>query len=304
MSENFVTVMRYAVTITSVAAVLENILVLAVLAGTKRLRIKYYGFVYNLALADLCFAAFAISFPWAENSPVFALMMACYIVSILTIFAVAVNRYLALSLMPPSRYDAVVTGRRLFGVCVLIWAVSLLLNLLPVLTVSPGVMFWIYGLVRPLTVFIIWLITAIIYIVVFRKIKMYTPPMASNPGVTASAESIQAKTRVRQTRKLLITFVLILAACFVCWMPYSIVRVIAFAEPKDLESPIFFDAYWFAGWMYCISAMINPLIYWGRLDEFRQGFYALFCRCIVKTDFKEIELDETEQGKTVGETLL
>ncbi|XP_038057306.1 adenosine receptor A3-like [Patiria miniata] len=294
--------LRYAVSISSGVAVLENLLVIFVIIGTRKLRVKHYGFVVNLALGDLLFAALAIVFPWYEHHAIFALFMSCYVVSVLTILAVAINRLLAVSLMPPSRYDSLVTGGRLFVACVIIWAVSLILNLISVMANDDLVTFWIYGLIRPMTVFVIWLITAILYFVVYRKIARFTP---SSADAKTEPDSGQITVRVSQTRKVLITFIIILLVSFVCWMPYSIVRFISFFDPSQFFSTKFDVAYWFAGLLYCLSAMINPVIYWGKLDGFRESFNALFCCCCSKQSERNYadDNDKTEFEQTVADAV-
>ena len=116
MTVEFDLTMMYVVTACCAVAVVENLLVMVVFAGTKNLHIKYYTFIFNLALADFLFSISQIALIWGHNVKVFyALVAATYAVSILMILTVAVNRYLALILMPSSRYDALVTRRRLIG---------------------------------------------------------------------------------------------------------------------------------------------------------------------------------------------
>ncbi|XP_022105536.1 adenosine receptor A3-like [Acanthaster planci] len=289
--------LRYAVSISCGIAVLENLLVILVIVGTRKLRVKHYGFVMNLALADLLFAALAIVFPWVEEHVIFALFMSCYVASVFTIFAVAVNRLLALSLMPPSRYDSLVTWGRLFLACIGIWVLSLILNLISVVVNDNLVTFWIYGLIRPMAVFIVWLVTAILYFVVYLKIRRFTP---SVPDTKNDQDAGEVIVRINQTRKLLVLFIIILLVSFVCWMPYSIVRFISFFDPSQFFSTKFDVAYWFAGLLYCLSAMINPVIYWGKLDGFRESLADLFCFCrsTRERDYAD-DNGKTEQEQTV-----
>ncbi|XP_038064893.1 adenosine receptor A2b-like [Patiria miniata] len=294
MTDNFIEVMKYVIGGVSFVAIAENLLAIAVFAGTKKLRIKYYTFVVNLALSDFLFAVLAILYRWFQSPVLDGFVTAAYIVSIMTIMAAAINRYLALSLMPPARYDSLVTGYRLIGVCIMLWVSSLLYGLLIFNASRPEVFNFVQVLGLSLSVFIFWFITAVVYFLAFRKIKQYAPPLASAAGISANEERDQ--TRVKQTRRLLVLFVLILVVSFISWAPAFAMRVIVFFNPSLWADEILKTL------LYTLSTAINPLLYWFRLDGFREGFYAMFCRCVTKAEPREIEADPTTYDNTVAET--
>ncbi|XP_038066173.1 adenosine receptor A2b-like [Patiria miniata] len=301
MTENFITVLQCCLSGVCAVATVENLLVIAVFAGTKKLRMKFYAFILNLALADLVFAIAAMLGTWIKTPVISACINATFAVSILTILAAAINRYLALSLMPPARYDSLVTGCRLVGVCIVLWCLGLGFCLLTSDAVIKAVLNGVQYVGLSLAVCIVWVITALVYFLAFRKIKQYTPPLASAAaGTSANAERDQ--TRVQQTRRLLVVFVLILAVSFISWVPISLLRVIRFFDRPFGQSDNFQVYIWGSRLLYTLSTAINPLVYWWRLDSFRERFHSLFCRCVSKAKPSEIEADLTTNDKTIAES--
>ncbi|XP_038047955.1 adenosine receptor A2b-like [Patiria miniata] len=298
MAVDVTQILKYSMSTICAVAAIENLLAIAVFAGTKKLRNKYHVFVFNLALADLIFSVLAVVNPWRSSNILDGLLTGAYIVSILTILAVAINRYLALSLMQPARYDSLVTGRRLIGLCMICWCSSFVYGLVMYNAVPDWVLDTVHYFGGSLAGYIVWVITVIVYYLAFRKIKQYTPPLASAAGISANAERDQ--TRVRQTRRLLVMFVLILVTSFVSWAPAFALRVIVFFDQSLWRDRIFLASIWGSYVLYTLSTVINPLIYWWRLDGFREGFYAMFCRC--KAETQEIEGDVTTFENTAAET--
>ncbi|XP_038073716.1 C-C chemokine receptor type 5-like [Patiria miniata] len=272
---DIITGARYALTGCAAVATVENLLVLVVFACTSRLRMKYYGFLINLTLADLFYAVMAIAFTWGGSEILFSIFFSGYFVGVWTILAEGINRYLAVSCVDTARYDVLVTRNRLVVVCVLIWIVSLTIQIVPEFVPhSPGEALF-EGVIKPLTVFVFWLITAGLYIVVFRKIKGYTAPLASSPPLQTSCIEDQVRTRVRQTRRLLVTFTLILITSFICWMPFSVMQMVNYHH-RDFE---YEDAvFWITGMVYCLAPMINPWIYWMLVPGFKEGSRQMFWR--------------------------
>ena len=120
--------------------------------------------------------------------------------------------------------------------------------------------------------------TGILYLLVFRKIAMFTGPLASSPGRKESDE--QTGTRVRQTRHLMVSFTIILVSTFICWFPFCVINYIIYTTGRPPGSPqnewirVYFR-YSILG--VILSTIVNPFVYWWRLDEFRQGLNC--CRC-------------------------
>ncbi|XP_022109854.1 melanocyte-stimulating hormone receptor-like [Acanthaster planci] len=281
-SDAFVTAMRYCLSICGAVALVENLLVMAVFAGTKKLRVKYYTFIFNLALSDFAFGLFIILVTWIDSPVLQGLLTASYYVSILTILAAAVNRYLALSIMPAARYDSLVTACRLVGACLVIWCLCLTYGqlLYNVFTTGVSRALEVYG--YSVAVLVVWVVTALTYFLAFRKVKHLSPALLSPAGFGAD---------IRQTRRLLVVFILILVTAFISWMPYAVLSLIAYYNPSLLDKPAFSESFEVAVLIYAFSTVANPLIYWWRLDSFRAGFYTMFCRCFMKAESRQTEVD-------------
>ncbi|XP_038065296.1 adenosine receptor A1-like [Patiria miniata] len=271
-------------------AVVLNLLVVVVFARTKQLRIKYYGFVFNLVLADIAFPAILITMVHLSHvTTVVALARSFFLTGQLSILAVAVNRLLALSLMPPARYDAVVTPVRMVVACLLIWILSAVL-FLPTTYLQDPTINWLIQALLPIFILII---TAVLYLVVFYKISNYTPPLASAAG-TSNIDG-QTGTRMRQTRHLMVTFTIIFVASAVCWLPFCVGFFILFAHGEPTFSVVVFLLYSYAALL--MNSVLNPFIYFWRFREGREGFYRLLCACSSRRKYQA----ETD-ASTVAET--
>ncbi|XP_022080157.1 cannabinoid receptor 1-like [Acanthaster planci] len=289
MSEEFITGVKYALTICAALAAMLNLLVLAVFVRTRSLRMKHYGFLINLTLADLFYAVMAIAYTWAESEVVFVIFFSGYFVGVWTILAEAINRYLAVSLWTrQASYHALVSKSRLLVVCVFIWVVSFAVEILPAFLANADVYAVIEGVVKPAVVFLFWLITAVLYVIVFRKIRPVHAAFESTSPLQPSEE--QARLRMSQIQLLLVTFSLILVTSFVCWMPFSVIQLVQFlhGDLKNLEA-----AYWMSGTVYCLAPLINPCIYWLRLAGFREGFRKLFCGCLTQEPSPILEAEHS-----------
>ncbi|XP_022081557.1 melanocortin receptor 3-like isoform X1 [Acanthaster planci] len=287
MADNIAIAVRYSVTVCGAVAVVENLLAMAVFARTKNLRMKYFAFIFNRVMTDFMFGLFIVQVIWIDSPILQSILTASYSVSILTIFAAAVNRYLALSIMPPARYDSLVTGYRLLGVCFLFWCFGLIYGFLLHYAYERKAFFTVKTFGYSVGVFIAWVFTALTYFLAFRKIKQYS---LSHAGVGADKE--RDYVRVKQTRRLLIVFVLILVTSFFSRLPFAVFSLIAYCNRSFLSNQIFSASFEICVLLYALSTVINPLIYWWRLDGFRAGFYEMFCRCCIKAKPRETEVKQ------------
>ncbi|XP_022098448.1 histamine H2 receptor-like [Acanthaster planci] len=271
-------------------AMVLNLLVVLVFARTKQLRVKYYGFIFNLVLADIAFPTIMIILIHLRHVPtVVALARAFLLTAQLSILAVAVNRLLALSLMPPARYDAVVTPARMVLACLLIWIVSAAL-FVPTTFLQDQKLNWLIQALLPL---ITLLITGVLYFAVFRKISKYQAPLASTTGTSKVDE--QTSSRIRQTRHLMVTFTIIFVASAVCWLPFCVGFLILFAHGKTTFSVVIYLRYSYT--VMTLNSALNPFVYWWRLKEGREALYHLFCGC------RSNQRTERERGAvTIAET--
>ncbi|XP_038064895.1 somatostatin receptor type 5-like [Patiria miniata] len=166
-----------------------------------------------------------------------------------------------------------VTRGRMLAACLLIWVISAAIYV----PTTQHHNLLVTRMLRPLIGLVILLITAVCYCAVFRQIARYTPPLASTEGVRA--DDAVARTRLRQTRRLMITFTIILVTCIGCWIPHSISNFMVYFSGKSLSVQpqslkIFFHL---SAILLVFNSLINPFIYWWRIREFRVGMYRLIC---------------------------
>ncbi len=229
-------------------AILLNIRVLIMIATTSHLRNKRFAFVSNLALTDLCVAFVVIgyvAFPeivWVQASPS-ALLFA----SVFNIFAVAVDRSIALK-WSPLQYNIKVTAPRCLMVCVGIWIVSFSI-FLPVYHFFEFVNNIAYC-VFPTVILSLLLITAINYTLVFHSVS------SKNLDILGSKQLVM---RQKQSRSILITFSLILGSSFVCWLPICVCFVVFYASNNTTE--LFGSALQYSLMLLALNSALNPAIF-------------------------------------------
>ncbi|XP_038064896.1 beta-3 adrenergic receptor-like [Patiria miniata] len=260
------------------AAIVSNVLAVVLFAATKQLRVKYYGFAFNLVLGDIAAPTFILLVKFRAYLQVPSVVsLSLFHTSLcaveLSILAIAVNRLLALTITPPARYDAMVTRGRMLAACLLIWVISAALYVPTTHINTPLVAY----MLRPLISLVILLITAVLYCTVFRQIARYTPPLASTEG--ARADESVARARLRQTRYLMITFAIILVTCFACWIPFCIANFMNYVSGKiySVQPQSLKVLYQLSLLLLMLNSLINPFIYWWRIREFRDGMYRWVC---------------------------
>ncbi|XP_038064872.1 adenosine receptor A2a-like [Patiria miniata] len=282
-----------------------NLLALIIFLWSKRLRIKYYAFVINLVIANLSDPILTFIYQYYDNDILLALLRTGLFVAELNLLAIAVNRLLALSITPPARYDSLVTSGRLFVVCILLWLISAAIYLPSTYVYNQVVI----RLVRPLITLTILLVTAVLYYIVFLKISRYTPPLASTPPLKDADEV--TRTRMRQTRYMMVTVTIILVSSLICWLPFCCANFYIYFSGKYYgrhteEFKIMYTAFIL---LLMVNSAINPFIYWWRIAEFRDGLKRVVCcHCIRRQnpdeDDPELELYGGDNlGNTINSTI-
>ncbi|XP_038048827.1 adenosine receptor A2b-like [Patiria miniata] len=242
-------------------AIACNLMAVAVFATTKSLHRKYYWFILNLVLADIASPTLAIVQQVRPGKAPVALVRGAAFAAELSILSVALNNFLAIVI--PSRYDVIVTRCRMVVYCLFIWVLSLSTFL--VLTYIQEYAFWI---VRPLLSLTVIILTGILYCVVFLTIKKYRESQASTTGNDLTAD------RLRRTRRLMITFTVILVTSCVCQIPFCSINIMIFFSGKDLwgqDYSVLVFHKWSVAFVL-LSSLANPFIYWWRLVDFRSRF--------------------------------
>ena len=102
-------------------------------------------------------------------------------------------------------------------------------------------------------------------------------------------------TRVRQTHHLMVTFTVIFVASALCWLPFCVAFILLYVHDEP-SIPLLISLWWSFPTL-TINSMLNPVIYWWRLKEVREGFSRLmFGRCCRKNEI-DAPLDTIEEAE-------
>eukprot|EP00057_Strongylocentrotus_purpuratus_P021263 XP_011675737.1 PREDICTED: uncharacterized protein LOC105443812 [Strongylocentrotus purpuratus] len=191
--------------------------------------------------------------PWTE-----LLFATGLIVSILTTLAIAVERFVVFRVDPFGNRD-IITPCRSVLVCLCGW---LLVFVLYFLLAYFGKYFKliIARLTLTTTIWSAILITATCYAFIYQRIS------STSRNVGQSERFLQQRIKVHQ--KIVLTFGLVIASTCLCWIPMSIVEIL-----EGLE--LYGDRVWFVHVdrvsfnILCLNQVLNPIIFWSRLTEFR-----------------------------------
>ncbi|MBN3301737.1 CNR1A protein, partial [Amia calva] len=262
--------------------VLENLVVLCVIFNSRTLRSRpSYHFIGSLAVADLLgsvifvysFVDFHV-FHRKDTPNVFLFKLggvtASFTASVGSLFLTAIDRYI--SIHKPLAYKRIVTKTKAVIAFCMMWAISIIIAVLPLLgwnckrlnsvcsDIFPLIdenylMFWI-GVTSVLLLFIIYA-----YMYILWKAHHH------------------AVTRPEQTRmdiRLAKTLVLILVVLIICWGPVLAIMVYdLFWKMNNFTKTIFA----FCSMLCLFNSTVNPIIYALRSKDLRLAFRSTFQLC-------------------------
>ncbi|XP_061157513.1 cannabinoid receptor type 1B-like [Syngnathus typhle] len=278
--------------------VLENLMVLCVILHSQTLRSRpSYHFIGSLAVADLIGSIiFVYSFLdfhvlHRKDSPevfLFKLagVIASFTASVGSLFLTAIDRYI--SIHRPVAYKRIVTKTKAVVAFSLMWSVSIVFSLLPLLgwnckrlnsvcsDIFPLIdqrylMFWI-GMTSILLLFIIYA-----YIFILWKSHHHAVRMLSRTSqrsiIVYTAEGTRVQTvrpeQARMDLRLAKTLVLILVALIICWGPLLAIMVYdLLGKVDDFIKTVFA----FCSMLCLLNSTVNPIIYAMRSKDLRRAF--------------------------------
>uniref|UniRef100_A0A673CUH8 Cannabinoid receptor 1 n=1 Tax=Sphaeramia orbicularis TaxID=375764 RepID=A0A673CUH8_9TELE len=272
--------------------VLENLMVLCVILHSQTLRsLPSYHFIGSLAVADLIGSIiFVYSFLdfhvlHRKDSPnIFLFKLAGVIGS----FTASVGSL-------PMAYKRIVTKTKAVIAFSLMWTISIVISLLPLLgwnckrlnsvcsDIFPLIdqkylMFWI-GMTSILVLFIIYA-----YMFILWKSHNHAVRMLSRSSqrsvIVYTAEGTKVQTvrpeQARMDLRLAKTLVLILVALIICWGPLLTIMVYdLFGKVNDFIKTIFA----FCSMLTLLNSTVNPVIYAMRSKDLRRAFLNLCHMC-------------------------
>ncbi|AWP16425.1 putative cannabinoid receptor type 1B-like [Scophthalmus maximus] len=285
--------------------VLENLMVLCVILHSQTLRSRpSYHFIASLAVADLIGSIiFVYSFldfhvlhrKDTPNVFLFKLagVIASFTASVGSLFLTAIDRYI--SIHRPMAYKRIVTKTKAVVAFSLMWTISIVISLLPLLgwnckrlnsvcsDIFPLIdqkylMFWI-GMTSILVLFIIYAYMFILWKSHHHAVRMLSRSSQRSVIVyTAEGNKVQTvrPEQVRMDLRLAKTLVLILVALIICWGPLLAIMVYdLFGKVNDFIKTVFA----FCSMLCLLNSTVNPVIYAMRSKDLRRAFLSICHGC-------------------------
>ncbi|XP_036405886.1 cannabinoid receptor 1 [Megalops cyprinoides] len=285
--------------------VLENLVVLCVILHSRTLRGRpSYHFIGSLAVADLLGSViFVYSFLdfhvlHRKDSPnVFLFKLggvtASFTASVGSLFLTAIDRYI--SIHRPLAYRRIVTRTKAVIAFCMMWAISIIIAVLPLLgwnckrlnsvcsDIFPLIdenylMFWI-GVTSVLLLFIVYAYMYILWKAHHHAIRMLSRTSQKSLVVYSADGTKVQTTRPEQTRmdiRLAKTLVLILVVLIICWGPVLAIMVYDLFWRMDNFTKTVFA---FASMLCLLNSTVNPIIYALRSKDLRRAFLSTFQVC-------------------------
>ncbi|XP_041485150.1 long-wave-sensitive opsin 1-like [Lytechinus variegatus] len=269
--------------ITNLISVILNTMTIFVIIGSRRLRKKQNIFICNIALVD-CVAS-ALSFVYwlmlyiglRSDENVLLVMSASLIVETGSTLSVALFRLITLRFDPFNKRN-LVTAPRCILACIFIWIIPI------------GALFIItkviderhrYSGIQNYLLFIISVVAQCLCVACYVIVYLAIASAGRKAGLSGRA----LEQRVKQNKSILATFALVSVSNVVCLCPVIFNYFIPFLKIDWFRNAATFEVYrWYTIYvplsftMMGLNGIINPVIYWTRLTEFRKCLCDIFSR--------------------------
>ncbi|XP_006889108.1 PREDICTED: substance-K receptor [Elephantulus edwardii] len=295
-------------------AVTGNATVIWIILAHQRMRTVTNYFIVNLALADLCMAAFnaAFNFVYASHNIWYFGHAFCYFqnlfpitamfVSIYSMTAITADRYMAIVHPFQPRLSAPSTKAVIAGIWLVALALAFPQCFYSTITTEQGatkcIVAWpgdgggmtrlLYHLVVIALIYFLPLVVMFVaYTVIGLTLWRRTVPGHQIHG--ANLRYLQAK------KKFVKTMVLVVVTFAVCWLPYHLYFILGNFQ-EDIYCHKFIQQVYLAlFWLAMSSTMYNPIIYCCLNRRFRSGFRLAFrcCPWVTPTEKDKLELTHT-----------
>ncbi|XP_078344578.1 histamine H2 receptor-like [Oculina patagonica] len=244
-------------------SILGNALVLAAIIRTPSIRSTSMIMLCSLAVSDLLVGFLVqpiyIALRLTEDRFIYHVwrMIGASLcgVSLLTITAITVDRFLALHYH--MRYASLVSKSRVKYTLVIIWSISFLVS---------GFDFWnrhVYSSLLSSTIIICVIISTFSYIRIYRIVRRHQIQMDAQQQAVQSSNVEYYLNMVRLKKSAMNTFVFYMAL-ILCYFPSYVILTLHFISEKK----------WQTEWYFALTAVfmnssINPFLYCWRLRELR-----------------------------------
>ncbi len=289
----------------TLVTVLGNLLVMVTVVTNHRLHNPTNYFILNLATADAFLGLFVLPFstlttvyPIWPLGPEFcnvyiATDVTLCTVSILTLFAISLDRYFAVTV--PLTYQRKVSSRLVWKVCAAIWGFSALMAYLPihigwnsmdgkiqnydepkscVFKLNKG-----YVLFVSIATYFAPLITMCgVYMKVLfitkKQVNEINKLSVGGPAKSMLGHDNKRQRQIVSDTKATITLASLVLAFAICWVPYFSL----FTAKPFLSSEINVHLDLTALWLGYVNSLINPFLYAYYNSAFRDAFVRILCR--------------------------
>ncbi|XP_060084125.1 QRFP-like peptide receptor [Ylistrum balloti] len=323
----------YAIII--LTALVGNLLVILVVVKNKRMRTTTNYFIVNLAVSDLMVIVWCcwvylvddLSEGWILGSffckfNSFA-QVTSLIASILSLTLIAVDRFFGIVFA----MKAHIIERRACHSLVVIWVISIIVGA-PLLYIRqvherhwkdhverwcdgewPSVQYGVSAdnktlYYRPARVAYWTFVSLMLFIIpILAMFGAYCGIMKTLWSARAPGERLKGEIKVqtKMKRKVVIMLVFILTIFTICWVPLIVAILYAEYRPEQLErmGPWYAKFTFFAKTFAFSNSAINPLVYAGFNDNFRQGIGSIF-GCYKKQRWTMARIDSFRSTTTTS----
>ncbi|XP_067846674.1 sphingosine 1-phosphate receptor 1 [Heptranchias perlo] len=268
--------------------ILENLMVLLAIWQTKKFHRAMYYFIGNLALSDLLAgAAYTVNI-LLSGPNTFKLtpaqwflregsMFVALAASVLSLLAIAIERYLTMLKMKPHSSGSSYRVFLLISGC---WLLSVFLGGLPIMGWNCLQGFPHCSTVLPLyhkhyLLFCTTVFCFILLAILLLYARIYVLVRSRSRRLTFRKYSVRSNKSCEKSLALLKTVIIVLSAFIICWSPLFILLLVDVACVVK-GCPILYKSEWFLALAVLNSAM-NPIIYTLTSREMRRAFVRLLC---------------------------
>lgn len=198
---------------------------------------------------------------------VIAVGMVSCIVTVCTIAAMALDRFLAVS--SPHRYTARVTKAKIKVFIAVSWIYMLLFCSLAIgVSTTVFVLLYCHLHVSPPLITL-----PLVYWKTYRALRLNSNRMIN----LANGEERMAAAHRKRERKLISAFLLVLVLFYVTFLPQFIALNMLVLRPAFLEAESFLLFFYASNKFVLVNCSLNPFIYAWRIPKYRLAFKAVFC---------------------------
>ncbi|EDO40004.1 predicted protein, partial [Nematostella vectensis] len=265
-------------TVASLLATTGNVLVIAAIFRSVRLKTVSNFFLASLAVADLLVGAVILPVITAKTlmrewlstySLVFAieiLALQAKVASTFNLSAVSIDRYIAVTRV--FQYEDIMTRKKCFTVIACVWIGSIFIALLR-LTVSDPVHIGIVWMVSEFVDFIIPLC-----IILFCYFHIFAIARRQNRQINAENTSTDRSRQLAKSTKAAFTVGIVIGVFFMLLIASFITVMVQFTSDPCGQVRMYKVWAW-VGPIQLLNSACNPLIYSIRSREFRSAFRKL-----------------------------